>query len=803
MTPTPSSSSTDADGSRPLAVLARVSAMLSSSLQQPELVQTVLSQVGLLLGCDGAFLCEFDEATDALVFRGSHGLPTDVARTMQDAPPLPRGRGSFSQLAESSQPLMVPDLAAAGALRTPFLPWFVNAGYRAMLGVPLMREGRTMGGLVVFRRQVGSFAADEVDLLSAFAAECALAMAHVRLFAMLDERSRSLSLSLAEQAAANEVLRVMAASRADSQPVFDTIAHKAAELCDGDRCAVFGFDGQYIHIRAHHLWDEEGLAAFKAMYPRRPGDPSVVAMCVARRRVVHVPDSDAPARTDADPVPQDSLQLTRKLALRAVVAVPMLRDGEPIGAIGVMRAEPGAFSERQVAVLQTFADQAVVAVETSRLFQEVQQRNEEIARHRDRMEGELQLAREIQLGMVPTRFAPPCVARPVQLHALLEPAREIGGDLYDAFWRPDGRLCFVVADVSDKGAPAALYMARTKTLIRAIAMMDAGAAGEPSPARVLAAVNEDLCIDNPHAMFVTVLLGMLDAHRGDLLMANAGHPPPLLWQAGSPTAGAVPAASVRSLDGQRGPPLGVSTRSRYADARHHLAVGESLVAYTDGISEAIGAEGRLFGDDQVLAVLAGMSGATPRALVDRLMRAVRSHAGAAPQADDIALIALMRTPAAPVQRCVLLPRALEAVTLAADAVDDWAERHALPPAAASRLQLVLDEALSNIVHHGGLAADDPIGPALADSASLMLARSPIRLWLALTDQHLVAEVEDQGIAFDPTRAVLQAPGGSLAQRRIGGLGLHFMRRLCTTMHYERDGGLNRLLMAVALKDETD
>lgn len=759
------------DGTRrPLAVLADVSAMLSSSLHQPELVQAVLSQVGRLLRCDGAFLCEFDEAGDALVFRGSHGLPPQVARTMQQAPPLPRGRGTFSQLAQSSEPLMVPDLTIEGAMRSPFLPWFVNAGFRAMLGVPLMREGRTMGGLVVFRRAAGAFGDDEIDLLRAFAAECALAMAHVRLFALLDERSRTLALSLAEQAAAAEVLRVMARSRADSGPVFETIARRAAELCDGDRCAVFGFDGEWIHLRAHDRWDAAGLAAFQAMYPRRPGDLSVVAMCVATRRVVHVPDSEQAAG-----VPQDSLALARRLALRAVVAVPMLRDGEPIGAIGVMRAQPGAFSARQIAVLQTFADQAVVAVETSRLFHEVQQRNEEIARHRDRMEGELQLAREIQLGMVPTHFAAPGIARPVQVHALLEPAREIGGDLYDCFWRPDGRLCFVVADVSEKGAPAALYMARTKTLIRALALLGAGpGAAAASPAQVLAAVNEDLCTDNPHAMFVTVLFGVLDAHDGTLLLCNAGHPAPLRWRG----------AEVQALEGARGPPLGVSTRSRYVDVRHALPVGDCLLACTDGIAEAADAEGRLFGDERVLQVLRSAAAATPRTLVERLVAAVRAHAAGAPQADDIAVLALARTPPAPVQQRLELPVTPDAVALAAEAVDGIAAAHALPALAVNRLLLVLDEALSNIVTHGR----PPAGG--------------LRLWLALAPGHLLAEIEDHGTAFDPTRALPALPAGPLSERPVGGLGLHFMRRLCTSMHYERDGGMNRLSCAVALHDGT-
>jgi sigma-B regulation protein RsbU (phosphoserine phosphatase) len=314
---------------------------------------------------------------------------------------------------------------------------------------------------------------------------------------------------------------------------------------------------------------------------------------------------------------------------------------------------------------------------------------------------------------------------------------------------------------------------------------------------VLNAVNEDLCIDNPHAMFVTVLLGILNGHSGQLVLANAGHPSPLAWRVG-----AEGAVETRVLDGRRGPPLGVSTRSRYGDDRFQLGVGECLLAYTDGISEAADEHGVLFGDDRVLQVLRGQAHTTPRELLETLMRAIKQHAGSAAQADDIALLSLMRQPSVANLQCLQLPRSLQAVEDAIEAVEALAQAHQVPMAAAHRLQLVLDEALSNVVNHG--SAEDDL-PSEAGDGSLagpggVRGALGIRLWLAVTDRHWLVELEDQGVPFDPTRVVLETPHGRLAERQLGGLGLHFMRRLCTTMHYERDGGLNRLLLAVPLDE---
>ena len=166
---------------------------------------------------------------------------------------------------------------------------------------------------------------------------------------------------------------------------------------------------------------------------------------------------------------------------------------------------------------------------------------DEIVAVLDQIEGELQSAREVQLGMVPTDFRLPTAAGPVEIFATLEPARQIGGDLYDFFWGEDGKLYFVIADVSDKGAPAALFMARTKTMIRMVATLAANTGWRARlPDLIVKKVNEELCLDNRQGMFVTAIFGVLDPATALVSFCNAGHNAPYIVSGKN---GVVPLAS--------------------------------------------------------------------------------------------------------------------------------------------------------------------------------------------------------------------------------------------------------------------
>ncbi len=251
--------------------------------------------------------------------------------------------------------------------------------------------------------------------------------------------------------------------------------------------------------------------------------------------------------------------------------------------------------------------------------------------HLARIEAELETARKLQAGMVPTLFPAPTAERPVELHAMMQPARQVGGDLYDFFFIDDGRLVFFIGDVSGKGVPAAMFMAQTKHLLRLITTFllrdDAAAA---TPAAILRRVNQELCEGNSMMMFVTGFFGMLDARTGEVQFSSAGHEAPYL----------VNAAGVSLVAGAQDLVLGLNADWAYATSTVRLAPGDALYLYTDGITEAFNPANEAFGRQRLQAALRDGRGQPLDRLVEGSVAAVRGFAGEAAQSDDITCLAV-------------------------------------------------------------------------------------------------------------------------------------------------------------------
>jgi serine phosphatase RsbU (regulator of sigma subunit) len=242
--------------------------------------------------------------------------------------------------------------------------------------------------------------------------------------------------------------------------------------------------------------------------------------------------------------------------------------------------------------------------------------------------GELSAAAEIQSGMLLPRAALHRVSSAVDIDAVLQPAKSVGGDLYDAFMIDEGRLCFLVGDVTGKGVPASLFMALSKALSRSLLMrpqigLDAALDG----------INAELSRDNGQAMAVSLLVGVLDIADGSLEFCNAGHENPLLID----SAGAV---SELRLEG--GPALCVADGFPYPVERHRLEPGQTLVAYTDGVTEAQDPSGELFDREGAMQVLAGQAKAPLGELIDALVSAVRVFEAGEDPSDDLTVLAVRR-----------------------------------------------------------------------------------------------------------------------------------------------------------------
>lgn len=248
---------------------------------------------------------------------------------------------------------------------------------------------------------------------------------------------------------------------------------------------------------------------------------------------------------------------------------------------------------------------------------------------RQRMQGELNAARDIQMGILPPPDGAP---RSIgySAAAFLEPAKEVGGDLYDFFTAPDGRQAVVIGDVSDKGVSAALFMSMTVTLVR-YALAEGLSCSE-----AMLRINERLAENNPSCMFVTLFIGLFDPASGRLDYASGAHCPPFIV---SPDAD-VP---VRALTETSGPLVGAMQGLDYEPCRAYLAPGEYCLLYTDGVSEAMNEKLELFGEDRIAAALDGLRGVSPDAVLHGVMQAVKEHRGKAAQSDDITMLCFRRS----------------------------------------------------------------------------------------------------------------------------------------------------------------
>jgi signal transduction histidine kinase len=247
-------------------------------------------------------------------------------------------------------------------------------GFRTVLATPLLREDAVVGVVIVRRMEQRPFTGAQVALLRTFADQAAIAIENVRLFTELEEKNRTITEALEQQTATAEILRVISSSPTDVQPVFDAIVRSMVRLCDSTFAIAYRYDGEQVHLAAHHELSAELLAALDRRYPQRPSADTSTGLSILERRVIHIPDAWA------DGTPAGTREYARLLGFRTVAAVPMLREGQPIGSISALRMEMRPFTEQQIALVQTFADQAVIAVENVRLFRELQTRTAELTR---------------------------------------------------------------------------------------------------------------------------------------------------------------------------------------------------------------------------------------------------------------------------------------------------------------------------------------------------------------------------------------------------------------------------------------
>ncbi|MBL8787901.1 MAG: PP2C family protein-serine/threonine phosphatase, partial [Deltaproteobacteria bacterium] len=253
------------------------------------------------------------------------------------------------------------------------------------------------------------------------------------------------------------------------------------------------------------------------------------------------------------------------------------------------------------------------------------QRLQETTASKQRMQTELDIGRNIQMSMVPLHFPAFPERKEFDVHAALHPAFEVGGDFYDFFLVDEDTFCVCIADVSGKGVPAALFMAVTRTLVKAHAQ------GGHEPSDILEKVNDDLAKDNEACMFVTLFLGLVNLKTGNLHFTNAGHNPSYIRRK---------TGGVERLDQLHGPVIAAMEEIPYGSGNATLRVGDTLLLYTDGVNEAMNAKQELFTEERLAKLLEKGTWTTSSGAVKLVLDDVWKFQGDAPQADDVTVVAL-------------------------------------------------------------------------------------------------------------------------------------------------------------------
>ncbi len=384
-----------------------------------------------------------------------------------------------------------------------------------------------------------------------------------------------------------------------------------------------------------------------------------------------------------------------------------------------------------------------------------------ITSEKERIGAELDIAAKIQLSALPREFPAFPEKAEFDIYATMNPAKEVGGDFYDFFLVDDDHLAVVMADVWDKGIPAAMFMMMAKTHIKTnacIGMM---------PKDVLAAANNSLCENNDAEMFVTAFMGILEISTGRFTYANAGHNPPLIRKGNG---------GFEWLKVRPGFVLGGMEGIRYTQAEVYLGMGDMLFLYTDGVNEAADKNEQLYGNDRLMEALNSLRDASPKELIDNMMERLEEFAKDAEQADDITMQALQYSSRQQGEICEIdLPADKEQLQVLLDKVDALLEQQNCSPKAQYQIDVCIEEIFVNIASYayGGKSGPAKVQCEFRDTED--------------GKKQAVLTFRDQGTPYNPLNR--EDPDITLGaeDREIGGLGIFMTQKMMDKTEYEYKG----------------
>lgn len=603
-------------------------ARATQALNTPqEVLSTIVQQMPSLVGVNRCAIMLWDEEGQVFVPAATYGV---VGR--DNGPPLTLPSRALESILDHNwntpQPIPLTDKTETGIPVT-LRAVLSEMGFVFPVLAPLRAHDRLLGILVVERseddrtqptRTTTSLSFEEwLAVVAGIANQTSAAIETVQLRqAQQEEAYRSQALLQVAQAI----------SRAGNlQSALQDVIQMIPFLTETEWCVLFQWDSASQAFRPTVAY---GFSAEREAHlaTQRYGPGTFMLLDRVREQAypILLRSLTESERGSSELFPPAFLQLLPEVSVTSLekgplLAVPLLAGGEPLGVLVVKTSSGARMSsslQRQIELFTGIAEQLAIAIQNDRL-------NQEITR-RIRLEEELQLAREIQQSLIPIQL--PTVTG-WEIAGLCRPARLVGGDFYDAFTLPSRQLGLVIADVADKGMPAALFMALTRSLVRAFAMQ------ELSPAQVLTRVNDLMEQDARHGMFVTAIYGTLATDHGTFRYANAGHTQPLLWRADHRQTERLPKGDIA---------LGVTAPIAPTEHTVLLHPGDTLILYTDGVTEAFDpVHNRLYGETGLVQTIQAYAHLSTGELLEHIVEAVDTHLGGAYPSDDITLLIIRRT----------------------------------------------------------------------------------------------------------------------------------------------------------------
>jgi sigma-B regulation protein RsbU (phosphoserine phosphatase) len=596
-----------------------------------DVLQAVVRLMPMVVGVERCLVFLWDETAEVFTPAAAYGLSPTQRAAFDESCIGPGDVPALGQLRLVKSLTVVRDVAGDPLVAETIISAF---GFESLLLLPLLARGEVLGAMLVDYQneqpgdlRQGKLGGERMAIIRGIAYQTATAVENARL---LEARQEEAYVSAALLQVAQAVV-----SFNELDDILSAIVRITPILIGVERCIIFLWDAERSVFRpasAYGVPDRGEGALLARRYA--PGDFPLLDAVRERDSLMIYPavegfrregmrletpagDDLVPADFSADfaECPPDAAYPPGRQC--SLLAVPLSVKGDVLGVMLVEEA-PAArrFYERRLEIIAGIAQQVAMAVQNDRLQQETA--------GRERLERELQLAREIQLTFMPSQL--PHLPG-WEMAVMCQPARQVGGDFYDLFELPGGRLGLVIADVADKGMPAALFMALTRALVRAAALE------EESPAAALVRVNDLLVPDAQHGMFVTAIYAVLTLETGQLIYANAGHNPPLWLQACGQTL-------ERLVRG--GMALGVLEGVKMEERSITLEPCDCLTFYTDGITDAFSPQGDLYGEERLRQMIQSSNADSAQAMLNAIEASVTAFAGDNPPSDDMTLMVLRR-----------------------------------------------------------------------------------------------------------------------------------------------------------------